>query len=99
MVDAIQNNGVILNSSRNEVGYSALHQEAEQLVAQFVGKPEAIIQSQGFSTNSTTLPVLVGKGSLIISDELNHSSIVFGARLSGANIRAFKHNSKLVLFI
>ncbi|KAI0239541.1 serine palmitoyltransferase component [Massospora cicadina] len=93
VVGAIEAHGVTTSSSRNEVGYSALHQEAERLVAQFVGKPDAMIQSQGFSTNSTTLPILMGKGSLIISDELNHSSIVFGARLSGANVRAFKHNS------
>lgn len=46
----------------------------------------------GFATNSTTLPVLVSKGCLIISDELNHSSIRFGSRLSGAFVRMFKHN-------
>lgn len=93
VVTAIQTYGVTTNSPRNEMGFGTLHREAERLVAQFVGKPASIVQSQGFSTNSTTLPILVGKGSLIISDELNHSSLVAGARLSGANIRAFKHNS------
>jgi 7-keto-8-aminopelargonate synthetase-like enzyme len=62
-------------------------------VAQFVGKPAALVVSMGFATNSTTIPALVRKGCLIISDELNHSSIVFGARLSGASIRVFKHNN------
>lgn len=48
----------------------------------------------GFATNSTTLPALVGKGDLIISDELNHASLVYGARISGASIKVFKHNGK-----
>ncbi|KAJ3131994.1 serine palmitoyltransferase, long chain base subunit [Physocladia obscura] len=69
-----------------------LHLEAEYLVARFMGKEAAMIVSMGFATNSTTIPSLVGKGSLVISDELNHSSIVFGARVSGASIKVFKHN-------
>ena len=63
------------------------------MVARFVGKPAAMLISMGYATNSTTIPALVSKGCLIISDELNHSSIVFGSRLSGAFIRVFKHNS------
>jgi serine palmitoyltransferase len=69
-----------------------IHQEVEELVARFVGKPAAMVVSMGYATNSTTLPALVSKGSLIISDEMNHSSIVFGSRLSGAFIRVYKHN-------
>ena len=46
----------------------------------------------GFATNSATIPALVGKGDLIISDALNHTSIVNGARGSAALIRIFKHN-------
>ncbi len=53
--------------------------------------------SMGFATNSTALPALVGKGCLILSDELNHASLVFGARLSGASIRVFKHNDAVSL--
>ncbi|XP_048500440.1 long chain base biosynthesis protein 2a isoform X2 [Beta vulgaris subsp. vulgaris] len=47
----------------------------------------------GYVTNSAIIPVLVGKGGLIISDSLNHSSIVNGARGSGATIRVFQHNT------
>jgi len=47
----------------------------------------------GFATNSTTIPALVGKGCLVISDELNHTSIWFGTRISGASVRMFRHNS------
>ena len=64
----------------------------EELVARYVGKPAAIVTAMGFATNSTTLPALVSKGDLIISDETNHASLVVGARNSGATIRVFKHN-------
>lgn len=46
----------------------------------------------GYGTNSTTIPALAGSGSLIISDTFNHSSIVNGARASGAMVRTFAHN-------
>ncbi|KAI7882850.1 PLP-dependent transferase [Lichtheimia hyalospora FSU 10163] len=85
--------GLVSASPRAEAGTTELLVQLERLVARFVGKEAAMVVSMGFATNSTTLPALVGKGSLIISDELNHSSIVFGARLSGASVRVFKHNS------
>jgi serine palmitoyltransferase len=66
---------------------------AEALVARFVGQEDALISSMGFATNSTIIPALVSKGCLLISDELNHASIRFGARLSGASVRMFKHNN------
>ena len=51
-----------------------------------------MVFSMGFGTNASIFPALVGKGGLIISDELNHASIRFGSRLSGAMIESFKHN-------
>lgn len=51
-----------------------------------------LLRTTGFGTNSTTIPALVGKGSLIISDTLNHTSIVNGCRASGAYVRTFHHN-------
>jgi serine palmitoyltransferase len=57
-----------------------------------MGMEDALISSMGFATNSTYIPALVGKGCLVISDELNHASIRFGVRLSGAHVRMFKHN-------
>src|SRR5882762_8510432 len=53
--------------------------------------------SMGFATNSTTIPALAGKGCLVISDEYNHASIRVGVRLSGANVRMFKHNDMRAL--
>lgn len=46
----------------------------------------------GFATNSVNIPALVDKHCLILSDELNHTSLILGARLSGAVIQVFKHN-------
>ena len=91
--EAIKKYGVSTGSSRSEVGTNNLHLKTEKLVAEFLGQEDAIIVSMGFATNSTCLPAFVGKGCLIISDELNHSSLVFGSRLSGAAIKIFKHNN------
>ena len=70
-----------------------MHVQAEALVARFMGMEDSLISSMGFATNSTIIPALVGKGCLVISDELNHASIRVGARMSGANVRMFKHNN------
>jgi serine palmitoyltransferase len=91
--EAVKQLGPCSASPRSEAGGLSLHRQLEGKVAQFIGKPAAIVVSMGFATNSTTIPSLVRKGCLIISDELNHSSIVFGARLSGASIRVFQHNN------
>jgi serine palmitoyltransferase len=48
----------------------------------------------GFATNSTNIPTLVDKKCLIVSDELNHSSLILGAKLSGAKVKIFRHNGK-----
>jgi serine palmitoyltransferase len=88
----IRKYGVSMASPRSDSGTSDLSVEVEELVATFVGKPAAMVFSMGFVTNATTFPSLLGKGCLMISDELNHSSIRFGSRLSGAMITMFKHN-------
>jgi serine palmitoyltransferase len=88
----IKKYGTSMASPRADAGTSDLSVEVEDLVAKFVGKPASMVFSMGFVTNATAFPTLVGKGCLIISDELNHASIRFGARLSGAMIEMFKHN-------
>ncbi|GAB7328554.1 hypothetical protein MBLNU13_g00509t1 [Cladosporium sp. NU13] len=84
--------GISYCSPRGDSGTSDLHVDVEKQVAEFVGKEAATIYSMGFVTNATVFPALVGKGCLMISDQLNHSSIRFGARVSGAVIDMFKHN-------
>ncbi|CAL5871145.1 uncharacterized protein PFLUO_LOCUS5391 [Penicillium psychrofluorescens] len=90
--DTIRKYGITAPSTRAEVGTQDLHQEVEGLVATFVGKEDSMVFSMGFGTNASIFPALVSKGCLIISDELNHASIRFGSRLSGASIAMFKHN-------
>jgi serine palmitoyltransferase len=90
--ESLKRYGVSSCGSRLHGGTNDLHVLGEALVARFVGMEDALISSMGFATNSTFIPALVGKGCLVISDELNHASIRFGVRLSGANIRMFKHN-------
>ena len=89
---SIKKYGVAMASPRGDVGTSDLSLEVEDLIAKFVGKESAMCFSMGFVTNAAAFPALTGKGCLIISDELNHSSIRFGARLSGAMTQIFKHN-------
>ncbi|KAE8600922.1 hypothetical protein XENTR_v10013457 [Xenopus tropicalis] len=91
--DVVQSYGVGVCSTRQEMGHLDNHKELEDLVAEFLGVEEAMVFSMGFATNSMNIPALVGKGCLILSDELNHTSLILGARLSGATIRIFKHNN------
>ncbi|KAI9831351.1 MAG: serine palmitoyltransferase component [Sarea resinae] len=84
--------GISTAGTRADAGTCDLHLEVEELIARFVGKPASMVFSMGFGTNATAFSALVGKGCLIISDELNHASIRYGARLSGAMIEMFRHN-------
>jgi serine palmitoyltransferase len=91
VLETLDRYGVATGAAR-ESGCTAVLRELEQTVARFVGKPDAIVIGMGFATNSMIIPAIIGKGGLIISDELNHASIVAGARSSGARIRVFRHN-------
>ena len=93
----IRKYGISAGGARLEAGTLDLHIQAEKLVSQFIGSEDAMIVSMGFATNSTTIPALVDRGCLVISDEFNHSSIRFGVRLSGASVRTFKHNDMKAL--
>ncbi len=92
VVASVNDLPITMSSSRMEIGTSKLHDEVEKLVAEFIGKESATILNMGFNTNATTIPALMGRGDLIVSDELNHTSIVNGARTSGSAIRCFRHN-------
>ncbi|CAJ1067719.1 Hypothetical predicted protein [Xyrichtys novacula] len=93
VADKTRQYGVGVCSTRQEIGNLSIHEELEQLGAEFLGVESSMIFGMGFATNSMNIPALVGKGCLILSDELNHTSLILGARLSGATIRVFKHNN------
>jgi serine palmitoyltransferase len=92
VIEAVKKYGVGTGGSRMDVGTVDLHRELERRVADFIGHEDALIFDMGYATNSTSIPALIGKGGLIISDSLNHASIVIGCRSSGAKIKVFKHN-------
>lgn len=79
-------------SARADAGTTPRHEELERLIAEFLGKEAAITCGMGFATNSAFIPLLAGKGTLVVSDALNHSSIVAGVRGSGAKVKVFDHN-------
>ncbi|EDK45480.1 serine palmitoyltransferase 2 [Lodderomyces elongisporus NRRL YB-4239] len=79
-------------SPRLYCGTTDLHKECERVVADFVGKEDAIIVSQGYGTNANFFASIADPKTLVISDELNHASIRFGIRLSGAIVKVYKHN-------
>ena len=97
VLQSLQDLPVSTSSPRAEFGTTVLHREVEELVARFLGKEASLALNMGFNTNVTTIPALVGRGDLVISDELNHTSIVNGARASGSSIRIFKHNDTVHL--
>ncbi|MEE9215981.1 MAG: glycine C-acetyltransferase [Anaerolineales bacterium] len=76
---------------RTIAGTMDLHLELESRLASFKGVEAALTFQSGFNANLATLPALVGKGDAIYSDELNHASIIDGARLSSAKIIRFPH--------
>lgn len=84
--------GVQSGGPRTQIGSTDLHIEAEKLVASFVGKDDAMIFSMGYGTNANFFNAFLDSSCLVVSDELNHTSIRTGVRLSGTAVRTFKHN-------
>uniref|UniRef100_A0A0N4ZIL5 serine C-palmitoyltransferase n=1 Tax=Parastrongyloides trichosuri TaxID=131310 RepID=A0A0N4ZIL5_PARTI len=95
--EAIDKYGISVSTTVREGGSSKIQHNLEKLVAEFLGTEDAMVYSMGFATNSMNTPCLVDKHSLIISDQLNHTSLILGCRMSGASIRVFKHDDMLSL--
>lgn len=93
VVGAFNSFGPSMCSAPMDAGRTVIHEELETLVAGFLDKEACCVFNMGYGTNATSIPALMGKGSLIVSDSLNHSSIVNGARASGAKVRVFKHDN------
>ncbi|MDI6871946.1 MAG: aminotransferase class I/II-fold pyridoxal phosphate-dependent enzyme [Bacillota bacterium] len=69
-----------------------LHRELEERLARFKGCEDAIVFPTGYSTNVGCVSGLLRKGDVAINDRLNHASLIDGCKLSGADIRTFRHN-------
>ena len=90
-IDAIRKYGVGSGAVRSIVGTMKIHMELEEQIARFKGTEACVVFQSGFTANSGTVSAILGKDDLIISDELNHASIIDGCRLSKATIKIFKH--------
>jgi glycine C-acetyltransferase len=92
-LEAIKSHGVGSGSVRAIAGTMDLHLELERRLAQFKGAEASLTYSAGFTTNEGLIPQLVDEHDAIISDELNHGSIIDGVRLTKATRFVYKHNN------
>ncbi|HXV82615.1 MAG TPA: 8-amino-7-oxononanoate synthase [Candidatus Binatia bacterium] len=88
---AIDRYGCGSGASRLISGNMTLHEELETKIAELKGTEAALVFNSGFQANTGIIPVLVGEGDVILSDTLNHASIIDGCRLSRAKIVVYKH--------
>ncbi len=92
-IEAVRKYGAGSGSVRAIAGNMTLHIELEKRIAQFKRTEAALAYQTGFAANAGLIPQLVGKGDIIISDELNHGSIIDGVRLSYAERTVYKHRN------
>ena len=90
-MEAVETHGAGSGSVRPIAGNMDLHVELERRLAKFKGAEASLVYQTGFATNAGLIPQLAGKGDLIVSDELNHGSIIDGVRLSLAERAVYKH--------
>jgi glycine C-acetyltransferase len=90
-LDALTTLGVGSGSVRTIAGTMAIHMELERRLAAFKRTEAAVVFQSGFVANAGTVSALLGRDDVIVSDELNHASIIDGARLSRATIKIFPH--------
>ena len=88
---AVDTHGAGSGSVRPIAGTMDLHMELERRLARFKGAEASLVYQTGFATNAGLIPQLAGKGDVIVSDELNHGSIIDGVRLSSAERKVYKH--------
>ena len=88
---AVRELGAGSGSVRTIAGTMDLHMELERKIAAFKKTEAAVVFQSGFAANAGTVSSILGKEDLILSDELNHASIIDGARLSRATIKVFPH--------
>jgi glycine C-acetyltransferase len=90
-IEATRKYGVGSGAVRSIAGTMKIHMELEEQIARFKKVEACVVFQSGFAANAGTVSAILGKDDLIISDELNHASIIDGCRLSRATIKVFKH--------
>ena len=88
---ALKKYGVGSGAVRTVAGTMKIHMELEEKIARFKNVEACVVFQSGFTANAGTVSAILGKDDFIISDELNHASIIDGARLSRAKIKVFRH--------
>jgi glycine C-acetyltransferase len=92
-IKAVQTHGAGSGSVRPIAGTMDIHVELEKRLAKFKHAEASLVYQTGFAANAGLIPQLVGKEDLIISDELNHGSIIDGVRLAHAERAVYKHSN------
>ena len=90
-IDAVRQLGVGSGSVRSIAGTMAIHMELERRLAEFKQTEAVVVFQSGFAANAGTVAAVLSKDDVVVSDELNHASIIDGARLSRATIKVFPH--------
>jgi len=90
-IAATKKYGVGSGAVRTVSGTMSIHMELEEKIARFKKTEACVVFQSGFAANAGTVSAILGKEDFIISDELNHASIIDGARLSRAKIKVFHH--------
>lgn len=91
-IEAVEKYGAGAGAVRTIIGNMDIHEELEELLAKFKREEATMVFQSGFNCNAGTIQAVTEKGDLIISDELNHASIIDGTRLSKADRAIFKHS-------
>ena len=91
-IAAVEKYGTGCAGSRYLNGTLDIHLELEEKLAKFLGKEAALIYSTGFQSNQGVIPTVIGRNDYVILDELDHASIIEGARLAFGKTFKFRHN-------
>src|SRR6202012_1823560 len=90
-IQAVKDHGVGSGAVRTIAGTMKIHMELEEKIARFKNVEACVVFQSGFTANAGTVSAILGKEDFIISDELNHASIIDGAPPSRAKIKVFRH--------
>lgn len=91
-VDGVRRWGTGGGASHLVTGHSAAHHALEDALADFTGRPRALLMSSGYMANMGTVTALVGQGDTVLEDRLNHASLLDAGLLSGARFSRYLHN-------